>query len=185
MNNYLQKELLFLLAALFPACHTPQPPIIQPEYSAHYTAPAAPGLTHINTPWMKTGESYPLAEACARLRVENSADGEEKHLMLHRGDSWPARLGTSIRHFGYAWSPLAPEYLIVFNNYASKENSARIYRLLPETEELYYKIENATDERCTWSVKTWTRSSIVLEGVLASSLPGDKATLYCHIPLQH
>ena len=179
MNNYLQKELLFLLAALFPACHTPQTPIIQPEYSAHYTAPAAPGLTHINTPWMKTGESYPLAEACARLRVENSADGEEKHLMLHRGDSWPARLGTSIRHFGYAWSPLAPEYLVVFNNYASRENSVRIYRFRPETKELYYKFENTTDARCAWSVKTWTPTRIILEGTQEAKTK----KIYCTIPL--
>lgn len=174
-----------LTAMLLPACHSQRQHAVGIRLASTYTAPDEPGLTHINTPWMKTGETYPLAEACARLRVENSADGEEKHLMLHRGGSRPARLGTSIRHFGYAWSPLNPEYLVVFHNYASKENSVCIYRLRPKTEELYYELENATDERCTWSVKTWTRSSIVLEGVPASSLPGEEATLYCHIPLQH
>lgn len=174
-----------LTAMLLPACHSQRRHAVGIRLESTYTAPAEPSLPHTNTPWMKTGESYPLAEKCARLRVELPADGVDKRLMLHRSNSWPAVLDSSIRHFGYAWSPLAPEYLVLFNNYASKENSVRIYRLLPKTEELYCQLENATDERCTWSVKTWTRNSIILEGILESSHPGNKTALYCHIPLQH
>lgn len=186
MNNYLQKGLLFFWAALFPACSTPQPPVIQPEYSASYTAPAEPIHPHINTPWMKTGESYPLAERDAWLRVELSADGEEKRLMLHRGNFWPVLLDTSIRHFGYAWSPLAPEYFVVFHNYASRENSVQLYRLHPSGEQAYYELTpQHSANRCAWHVKTWTRSAIVLEGEQESTTPGANAMLYCHIPLQH
>ena len=73
----------------------------------------------------------------------------------------------------------------MFNNHASKENSVRIFRLQTQTEELYYELENATDGRCSGSIKDWTRSSIVQEGALEPSRPGNKVTRYCHIPLQH
>ncbi len=128
---------------------------------------------------METGKSYPLAVEGMRLRVEPSADSEGKRLTLHSENSRPAQLDTSIRHFGYAWSPPAPEYLVVFNNYASRENSVRIYRFRPETEELYYKFENTTDARCAWSVKTWTPTRIILEGTQEAKTK----KIYCTIPL--
>lgn len=56
----------------------------------------------------------------------------------------------------------------------------RIYRFLPKTEELYYELENATDERSAWRVKTWTATSIILEGI--QEVTPEK--IYCTIPLR-
>ena len=139
------------------------------------------GFTEVSC--MEPGQEYTLPNGRQKVLVVAQADGEYSKCLACRdsaGKLMPLVAGE--RTFGYAVCRNAPQYLLVFDNFASKQNRVLLYKLSSSFPVLCY--DGAEHDACfewrvTWSVASWNQQGILLEGNRE-----DSSSVYCLLPME-
>ena len=156
----------WVLAVFLSGCACPVVPVA-------CSAGEAPGLVEnswecIEVPRMERGIEYPLPDGRHELLVLELADGEYSKCLACRDSSGElVSLVKGERTFGYAVCRHAPQYLLVFNNFASKQNLVLLYRLSSSRPVLCYagaELDGCYECRVSWRVASWSRQGILLVG---------------------
>ena len=134
-------------------------------------------------PCMELGQEYSLSNGWQKVLVVAQADGEYSKCLACRdsaGNLMPLVEGE--RTFGYAVCRNTPQYLLVFDNFASKQNRVLLYKLSSSCPVLYY--DGAEHDAClkcrvAWSVASWNQYGILLEGNRE-----DSPSVYWLLPLE-
>lgn len=131
---------------------------------------------------MERGIEYPLPDGRHELQVVEQADSECSKCLACRdvaGRMIPLVEGE--RTFGYAVCRNTPQYLLVFDNFASKQNRVLLYMLLSSRPVLCYnaELDAHSDLRVIWRVASWSQEGILLVGV-----GEDASVVYRMLPLE-
>lgn len=126
------------------------------------------------------GRRYLLPGGQHQLVVEELGDDEySKALVFKGGEGVSVPLVKGERSFSYAVCRQSPQYIVVFDNFASRENRALLYRITSGQPELCYgEVENF-ETRVGWSVASWNAQGILLKGDAENGL-----SLYQLLPLE-
>lgn len=126
------------------------------------------------------GRRYLLPGGQHQLVVEELEDDEcSKALVFNGVEGVCVPLVKGGRTFGYAVCRQTPQYIVVFDNFASRENRALLYRIAAGQPELCYgEVENL-ETRVGWSVASWNAQGILLKGDAENGL-----SLYQLFPLE-
>ena len=117
---------------------------------------------------MELGKVYPLPDGRHELLVVEQADGEYSRCLVGRnsaGELVPLVEGE--RTFGFAVSRQVPQYLLVFDNYASRQNRVLLYKLSSSRPVLCFdgtEFDDCFGCRVAWSVASWNPQGILLYG---------------------
>lgn len=134
-------------------------------------------------PCMEPGQEYSLPNGRQKVLVVAQADGEYSKCLACRdsaGNLIPLVEGE--RTFGYAVCRNTPQFLLVFDNIASKQNRVLLYKLSSSCPVLYY--DGAEHDACfecrvAWRVASWNQQGILLEGNREGT-----SSVYCLLPLE-
>ena len=118
--------------------------------------------------YMELGKGYPLPDGRHELLVVEQADGEcSKCLACRNAAGELVLLVEGERTFGYAVCRQTPQYLLVFDNFASRKNRVLLYKLSSSRPVLCFdgtEFDDFFGCRVAWSVASWNPQGILLHG---------------------
>ncbi|MBQ5664274.1 MAG: hypothetical protein IIV41_00225 [Akkermansia sp.] len=165
MMRFPQLCSLCTLPALLVGCAQVDTLQHRPEKAWEYTEVAC----------MAPDKSYPFPCGKGELRVLDLPESEySKCLTFSDASGNKVPLMEGERTFGYAACCHEPQYIVLFDNYASRQNRVHVYRIKDKQPVLYYdgtrEMENSI-ARNSWRVASWFESGILLEQQAESSAP--------------
>lgn len=114
---------------------------------------------------LQPGKHYPLPGGQYELVVEELENDEYTKALVFKGSTGVSvTLVKGERTFNYAVCRQSPQYIVVFDNFASQQNRALLYRITSGLPKLCCgEVENF-GTRVVWSVVSWDAQGILLEG---------------------
>jgi hypothetical protein len=171
----------WVLALLVSGCACSTAPVVYSASEAHGLMEKSWEYTEV--PCMEREKEYPLPGGRHTLMVAELADAEfSKCLACLDSSGKLVPLAEGERTFGYAVCRQIPQYLLVFDNYASRQNRVLLFKLSSSRLVLCYdgaEFDGSFECCVVWRVAAWNRQGILLEGYR-----DDASCVYRLLPLE-